>query len=484
MENRAVRVRFPLQTRIALLVTLLLVLTTVVLSLISIGQLRKEKRREVDKTSDAVAMFVGNLMVTRLMTDQKSTGILEGFVDNAPRLYPEAAFIAVVDHQGAVEYGRLNPAVIPTANAEEERIRIAQYAAGGAVPPGISSVTLTIAGPVAGWSGGKAEARAGAASPPELGRVRVGFSLRAMHAKVRLVTLRLAGFAGVILAVGVLISYLLGRRISGPLRRLAGAMEAVNDGDLEHDITIRSRDEVGLLANSFNTMIEGLKEREKYRENFARYVSPQLVERVMQDPDSVILHGERRDVTILFSDIRGFTTISEQAAPEHLVMMLNEYFERMTNVVFRYNGYLNKFMGDAVMAVFGAPLPVADHPWRAVACAAEMFNELHDLNRVRKRRGDPPIKIGIGIATGDVIVGNIGSMKKLEYTAIGDVVNLAQRIEDFSKTVEGVPLLISAATYSALMDRVEIEALQPVLIKGKTVPVQIYQVTGIKELQI
>lgn len=478
MEERTVRVRFPLQTRIALLVTLLLVLTTVVLSLISISQLRKEKRREVEKTSDAVALFVGNLMVTRLMTEQKGTGILEGFVDNAPRLYPDAAFIAVVDHEGAVEYGRLNPAVIPTANAEEERIRIAQYAAGGAVPAGISSVTLTIAGP----TDAKGEPKYGI--PPELGRVRVGFSLRSMANKIRLVTLRLAGFAGVILAVGVLASYLLGRRISGPLRRLAGAMEAVNAGDLEQSIDIRSRDEVGLLADRFNTMIVGLKEREKYRENFARYVSPQLVERVMKDPDSVILHGERRDVTVLFSDIRGFTTISEKSAPEHLVMMLNEYFERMTNVVFRYNGYLNKFMGDAVMAVFGAPLPVADHPWRAVACAAEMFNELHELNRVRKRRGDQEIKIGIGIATGNVIVGNIGSMKKLEYTAIGDVVNLAQRIEDTSKTVGGIPLLISAATYSALMDRVEIEALQPVLIKGKTVPVQIYQVTGIKELQI
>ena len=220
MQKRAVHVRFPLQTRIALLVTLLLVVTTLVLSWVSIRQLRVEKRREVERTSDAVALFVGNLMVTRLMAGMKGSGILEGFVDNAPRLYPDAAFLAVVDDQGAVEYGRLNPSVIPTADAEEERIRIAQYAAGGAIPPGITSVTLTIAGPPQPMPKGGTES-------PELGRVRVGFSLRAMAAKIRLVTIRLAGFAGAILAIGVLVSYLLGRRISRPLRNLAGAMEAI-----------------------------------------------------------------------------------------------------------------------------------------------------------------------------------------------------------------------------------------------------------------
>ncbi|NOZ85036.1 MAG: HAMP domain-containing protein [Deltaproteobacteria bacterium] len=472
MSNRAPKVRFPLQTRIALLVTLLLLSTILTMSGIYIHRLHYEKRKSVRDASEAIALFVGNLMVARMVGTKKDIGLLERFVDTAVRLYRDVAFITVVDEDGSVEYGRLNPSVVPTADTESERVKIAQFAAGGAVPPKVGAVTLTIVAPP---ESGKGE-------QVELGRVRVGFSLRSLESRIVQVTVRSLAVAAGILAVGVLISYLLGRRISRPLRKLAFAMEAVQKGDLDHDISIASKDEVGLLARSFNVMVRGLREREKYRENFARYVSPQLVERIMHDPDSVVLHGERRDVTVLFSDIRGFTRLTDEMAPEELVFMLNEYFDKMVDVVFRYDGYLNKFMGDAVMAVFGAPLPVADHPWRAVACAAEMFNALHVLNKARRKRGDKELKIGIGISTGEVIVGNIGSLKKLEYTAIGDAVNLAQRIEDASKTVDGIPLLISAATYSAIMDRVDIEALQPMLLKGKTVPVQVYQVTGIKEI--
>lgn len=191
------------------------------------------------------------------------------------------------------------------------------------------------------------------------------------------------------------------------------------------------------------------------------------------------LQGENRTATVLFSDIRSFTSISERLTPPQVVAMLNEYFSAMVEVVIRYDGVVNKFIGDALMAIYNVPVPQSRPELRAVCTALDMIASLGRLNAAREARGDPALEVGIGINTGPVVAGNIGHRQRLEYTVIGDAVNLAQRIESQTK-LSGHPVLISASTYRAVADAVEAEALEPVQVKGKAQPIALYAVRSLR----
>jgi len=228
-----------------------------------------------------------------------------------------------------------------------------------------------------------------------------------------------------------------------------------------------------------NYLTEG-REKDRVRDLFSRYVSPEYVSRLADDYQNVKLGGERIPVTLLFSDIRGFTSLSERLDPEVVIEMLNEYLDKMAEVVFRYGGTLDKFIGDAVMAFWNAPVRVDDHPVRAVEAALDMMEELGSLNE-RWAAMDAPaqLAIGIGINTGEAIVGNIGSLeRKLDYTAIGDTVNLASRLEGLNKTY-GSSIIISEGTKRELPDGAyALEPIDEVKVKGKEKAVQIYELKG------
>ena len=208
---------------------------------------------------------------------------------------------------------------------------------------------------------------------------------------------------------------------------------------------------------------------------FARYVSQQVMETIISSGALPSLHGDRRKITALFSDIRGFSTIAEKMNAEAVVVMLNEYFKVMVDIVFRNKGTLDKFMGDGLMVIFGAPADDADQEEHAVRAAIEMQIELRRLCQRWETEGRPSIRIGIGINSGAAIVGNMGSEARMEYTAIGDTVNIAARLESATKDC-GQDILISEFTYEAVRGVFEAVRIGSVSVKGRAEPVMTYAV--------
>ncbi|MEX2272102.1 MAG: adenylate/guanylate cyclase domain-containing protein [Vicinamibacterales bacterium] len=239
---------------------------------------------------------------------------------------------------------------------------------------------------------------------------------------------------------------------------------------------------VALFAGTaYQYFVEGAEKR-AVKKLFGRYVSKDVYEQLVANPELAQLGGKRREMSVLFSDIRGFTTVTEQGDPEELVLMLNEYFSRMVAIVFRQQGTVDKFVGDMVMALFGAPLDDPAHAEHAVATAVDMVRELGELNRKWAAEGRTQLDIGIGVNSGGMIAGNIGSSSIMSYTVIGDNVNLGARLESLNKDYR-TRIIISDATRSLLQGQYEIRPLGDVVVKGKTRPVAIFEVVVPSPLQ-
>ncbi len=290
----------------------------------------------------------------------------------------------------------------------------------------------------------------------------------------------LSGLFGVVIVAAAVMSLigaiLLSGGITGPLIELSGMAQRVRAGDLEARVDVRSTDEVGVLAGTFNTMTAGLRERERERDIFGRVVSPEVREKLLAG--ALDLGGETLWIAVLFSDIRSFSTISEQMTPQEVVTFLNEYLAEMTDAIREWGGYINNFIGDAIVAVFGAPIDQPDKEWRAVAAAMAMRERLVELNERRAERGEPPIGNGMGISTGEAVAGQIGSLERLMYTVIGDTVNVAARLESLTKDYPEHPILINGPTAEALKDRddLTLKHIGPVQVKGRAEPVDVYAV--------
>lgn len=260
-----------------------------------------------------------------------------------------------------------------------------------------------------------------------------------------------------------------------PIPRLAEAAEAIGEGRLDTEVSHPTNDELGRLARSFNHMAAGLREREKMRGLFGKFVPPKVVERLVAN--GADFAGKKCEVTVLLADIRDFTQLSESLPPEKLLAFLNDYFSRMVEIVVRNGGCVDKFMGDGLLAVFGAPEALEDHAARAATCAMEMHFCLERLNAERNRGGLAPIRFGVALNTGPAVAGMVGSKDKLEYTVVGDTVNTVSRLEGLNSKL-GTEILVTEATYKLTRTLFSFETMGRVMVRGRMQPVGVYQLLG------
>jgi adenylate cyclase len=275
------------------------------------------------------------------------------------------------------------------------------------------------------------------------------------------------------IAVGVWIA----RGVSKPLLQLADGAHKIAAGNYQHRVNLKQQDELGSLATSFNQMSTGLAERDRVRDLLGKVVSPEVAAELLRK--EVALGGEEREVTVLFSDLRNFTSMSERLTPQKMLGVLNRYFTRMDRIVGKHGGVVDKHMGDGLMALFGAPLANPDDADRAMKTALEMSEALDDLNRKWQKRGLPTIGVGIGINTDVVVAGNMGSESRLNYTVIGDGVNLASRLEGLTKMPDyEARIIISGSTLAKAKERYRTRRLGEVSVKGKQRPTEIFALLG------
>jgi adenylate cyclase len=261
------------------------------------------------------------------------------------------------------------------------------------------------------------------------------------------------------------LTLLVSRSVLRPVRDLLAATERVKAGDFSARVPLISGDELGTLALSFNEMMRGLAEREALHEAFASYVDPQVARRVLEE--GARIEGEEAEVTIAFVDIRDFTTFAERASAREAVAYVNDFLDLVVPIVTRHGGNANKFVGDGLLAVFGAPVSVPDHADRAVAAAAEMAAAVEE-------RPDDRLRIGVGVSSGPVLAGTVGGGGKLDFTVIGDPVNVASRVEEVTRAT-GDTVLITEATHALLSDTsLAMEPRGAIPLKGRNDPVRIY----------
>jgi class 3 adenylate cyclase len=291
---------------------------------------------------------------------------------------------------------------------------------------------------------------------------------------------------GAMLASGVLaviLALLLSRSLVGPLKRLVRATEQVKEGAREFELTIRSRDEVQALANSFQSMVLDLRAKERIREKLGKYIDPRIADQIIERTGAAGAGGERQVMTVMFTDLQGFTSISENLLPTTLVKLLNRYLELMSAPVSANAGVIDKYIGDAVMAFWGPPFCepgqqtlLACRAALAQHAAVDRLNaELPEI--LGMRRGLPTIRVRTGIATGDVVVGNIGSAVAQGYTVVGDTVNLGSRLESLNKAY-GTHLLVCDATWERARGELEGREVDIIRVVGKDNPVRVFEVLG------
>jgi len=283
-------------------------------------------------------------------------------------------------------------------------------------------------------------------------------------------------FWGVSVFLALHLGKIIAQAFIQPISEIIEKVALIEKGQFDAKVKVFSKDEIGHLGHAINRMGSGLGRREKIEKTFRKYVDPKIAERILDGVESELrIEGQNVKAVVLFADIRGFTSLSEKTSPEEIVKLLNQFFERMVKIVQNHQGVIDKFIGDNMMAVWGIPHTVVDAERKAVSAALEMLDEVARWNLELKSQGYPEIGVGIGLNTGQVVAGSIGSSEHMEYTVIGDTVNTAQRAESVAKRQQ---LVVTAAMYEKLGGHLIATALEPIKVKGKEELQNWWSVTG------
>jgi len=309
----------------------------------------------------------------------------------------------------------------------------------------------------------------------ELGEVHVGFSIDFIERLIHKAQLTIIVITLFIIIFGCCIAVFLGFHFSRPISSLVQATQEIGSGNYRHKIILDRNDELGNLATAFNRMGDELWKNSLMQKSFGKYIGSEVLEMIMANPESLWLKGHRSEATIVFTDIRGFSLYSEVKEPEEIVEKLNQYFEIATRTIRYHGGYVDKFIGDAVLGVFGVPVYKENHVIRAVMAALDMQKAFFEKG---KNGNDLLQSVGIGINSGVVVSGNIGSQDRMEYTVIGNSVNLAAHLYRLASPGE---IIISKSVYTNIKALIEVEPLPPQYIKGKSEPVETFKLLGIQE---
>ncbi len=460
--DRLKRTRISIKAQLSIALIFSLLVSIVILSTVVLTRQRENLYQQTVKTGKVSLTYFANSAKAPLLNNEvlrlnqliKEATTTEGIL-----------YAAIVDRDGIIQAHtdatllrkKLNLPEKPMDETHEGAFTYFRYTSDK------GQQVLNMAGPVAYQN-------------KVLGEVDVGVSLDFISDQIRKETLAILLLSVLIIALGVVISIFLGIGFSRPISKLVVATREIGQGNLQYRLDLNRNDELGDLAHSFNFMSAELWKKQLMQESFGKYVGSDIVQMILANPESSWLKGTRNTASVMFTDIRGFTAYSETRQPEEVVEALNEYFEIATRVIIEHGGYVDKFIGDAVMGIFGVPVATENHAEQCVRAAMVMQKEFLAAN---KRGGNPVLpRVGIGINTGPLVAGNLGSQAKMEYTVIGDAVNTASRLNGLAA---GGEVIISKSTLEPIQHLVKVQEREPQKVKGKAEPVQTYKVLEIKE---
>lgn len=280
--------------------------------------------------------------------------------------------------------------------------------------------------------------------------------------------------------IGIIVAIYVGKRLVRPIHQLIDGSIEISSGNYLFRFNERRNDEIGQLMSSLNTMSDGLLRKEQVEQAFSRYVSPKVASELLTDLDQISLGGKHVEATVMFADIAGFTQLSEKLTPQEVNSLLNEYFTLIDNAAHYYQGHVDKYMGDCAMLLFGVPEEDEQHCFHALSCALLIQRLIDDLNRRRSQQGLPPVEFRIGINSGTMLAGNMGSIQRMEYTVVGDAVNLASRL---SSVAAGGEIIVCKTVHENvhLAELFITREYNTISLRGMSEPVATYQILDLKE---
>ncbi|MHB8834312.1 MAG: adenylate/guanylate cyclase domain-containing protein [Candidatus Methylomirabilia bacterium] len=460
-RDKLAHLRIPIGIKLSIAITFMIWLTILTLSVVILARQRERLYAQSMRTGEVSLNYFANNAAQPLLEDDtlrlntliKESTSVEGLV-----------YASIVDRAGVIkahtDTARIGSAAPAIPAAEQSRTEGTTTSVNFRGPDGAHLMNLS---------------RPVAFSGTALGEANVGISLDFIDAQMRRESLTIIVLSLFIVLLGISIAIMIGVGFARPIAQLVLATHEIGKGNFQYRVERVRGDEFGDLASAFNYMSRELWKKLVMTKSFGSYVSPEILEMVMAHPDGDLLGGKRMEVTVVFTDIRGFTAYAETKDPEHVVKAINEYFEIATRHIQKRGGYVDKFIGDAVLGVFGVPLAQPDHALRAVQASVAMQRELLAQD---PERNPLLAKVGIGINSGVAVAGDLGSEVKRQYSVIGDCVNVASRINALAA---GGKTIISRSTREAAGPLVEVLALPPARVKGKSEPIEIFEVSGVTE---